>query len=87
MALLQITSYCFIFWSHDMSWPPKLKCADMSFVFNRETLILQVLSFYSVKYFHFRYRHEVVYYDRKLFLFGGGTGLTAHALDKVRRHS
>ena len=43
--------------------------------------------FYSVKYFHFRYRHEVVYYDRKLFLFGGGTGLTAHALDKVRKHS
>lgn len=30
-----------------------------------------------------RYRHEVVYYDRKLFLFGGGTGLTAHALDKI----
>ena len=33
---------------------------------------------------YFRYRHEVVYYNRKLYMFGGGMGLTAHSLDKVR---
>ena len=42
--------FFFIIWSHGISGPPKLVCANMSFSVNREILIyiLQIISFYSM---------------------------------------